>query len=126
MPFTIGNKPWNMGLTKDDPRVAKNATSISKAVRGSNNHKWKGDHIKSYTALHAWIRRNKKMPKFCEKCKKSKPYDLANISGNYKRDINDYEWLCRKCHMKKDGRSVKVLSNLIQFKKYHKKEDKKC
>lgn len=34
----------------------------------------------------------------------SPPLDVANISGKYQRDINDFEWLCRKCHMKKDGR----------------------
>jgi len=32
------------------------------------------------------------------------PYDVANISGKYKRDIKDFEWLCRLCHMTKDGR----------------------
>jgi len=29
--------------------------------------------------------------------------ELSNISGKYKRDINDYEWLCVKCHRIKDG-----------------------
>ena len=23
---------------------------------------------------------------------------MANISGEYKRDVDDYEWLCLKCH----------------------------
>ena len=35
---------------------------------------------------------------------KNPPYDLANISQEYRRDVDDFEWLCRSCHMKKDGR----------------------
>ena len=65
------------------------------------NGMWKGDKV-GYCALHNWIEYNKSKPEFCEECKKNKHYDLANISGKYKRDINDFEWLCRSCHMKKD------------------------
>lgn len=28
--------------------------------------------------------------------------ELSNISGEYKRDVNDFEWLCVSCHRKKD------------------------
>lgn len=51
-----------------------------------------------YNAIHEWIRKRKQKPELCEKCKINKPYDLANLSGNYKRDVQDYLWLCRKCH----------------------------
>lgn len=61
------------------------------------------------TGLHEWVRRNKAKPKECEECKDSKPYDLANISGEYKRDINDFRWLCRRCHMNEDGRLKEFL-----------------
>jgi hypothetical protein len=71
--------------------------------QNSNNGAWKGDNV-SYTSLHQWIRNHKPKPELCEECRKIKPYDLANISGKYRRDINDFEWLCRKCHMKKDNR----------------------
>jgi len=97
--------PWNKGLTKEtDERV--NKYSIKK--RGNNSYNWKGENI-TYSTLHGWIRIYKPKIKFCECCKKVPPYDLANISGDYKRDINDFEWLCRKCHMKKDGR-LKMLA----------------
>jgi hypothetical protein len=72
------------------------------------NPMWKGDEV-GYTALHNWIKSRKLMPKFCECCRQSKPYDLANISGEYKRDLDDWEWLCRRCHMVKDGRLVKLV-----------------
>lgn len=81
---------------------------------GSDNPNWKGGRRKpdnGYTKLHRWIRKNKPKSELCECCKKSKPHDLANISQEYKKDINDFEWLCRKCHMKKDGR----MKNLKQF-----------
>jgi hypothetical protein len=42
---------------------------------------------------------------FCEKCGKvTNKLDCANISGEYKRDISDYRWICRHCHMEEDGR----------------------
>lgn len=70
--------------------------------RNSNGQR-KGKKV-GMTGLHNWVRRYKPKPKFCVKCKEKKPYDLANLSQKYKRDIIDYEWLCRSCHMKKDGR----------------------
>lgn len=70
---------------------------------GKNNGMWKTKNI-TLGALHQWLRSRKPKPKLCEECNKTEPYDLANISGEYKRDVNDFEWLCRRCHMFKDGR----------------------
>lgn len=58
---------------------------------------------KNYIKLHYWIRKNKPKVELCEMCGKKKKLDLANISGEYKKDINDYEWLCRSCHKLKDN-----------------------
>ncbi len=78
--------------------------------KGSNNGQWKGDKV-GYFALHEWVRNHKPKPICCEKCG-CIPYstflDLANISGDYKRDVNDFEWLCRSCHMVSDGRLAKL------------------
>lgn len=71
--------------------------------RGENNGMWKGDDV-GYCALHEWVKRYLKKPKFCQNCGERVAYDLANISQEYKRDLLDWEWLCRICHMKKDGR----------------------
>ena len=81
------------------------------------NPQWKGDNV-GYNGIHNWIKRRKIKPKFCEDCKKTSPYDLANISQQYKRDVDDWEFLCRKCHMKKDGRLKKFM---IMAKKKGKK-----
>jgi len=82
--------------------------NISKAKLNEKNPMWKGDSV-GLIALHGWIKRNKPKPQFCEDCKVKPPIDLANISQKYKRDINDFEWLCRKCHMVKDGRLIKLI-----------------
>jgi hypothetical protein len=76
-------------------------------LEGKANPLWKGDDV-GYDSLHRWVTRHKPKPKVCEICKTKEPYDLANISGKYKRDVSDFQWLCRSCHMKSDGR----LNNL--------------
>ena len=81
-------------------------------MKDKNHPNWKGDKV-GYKSLHQWIKRNKPKSEYCEECKNQKSYDLANISGKYKRDINDYKWLCRKCHMIEDGR----LNNLMKINK---------
>ena len=89
-----------MGLTR--------AENVSILKRGENNPKWKGDDVQ-VTALHAWVRRNCKKPALCQACGTKKAIDLANISNTvnaktYTRDFENWEWLCRRCHMLKDGR----------------------
>jgi len=80
---------------------------------GEKNPLWKGENVQ-YGALHAWVSRNKPKPSLCEECNEAPPYDLANISQEYKRDIDDFEWICRVCHMTKDGR----IEKLIKYKRY--------
>lgn len=71
--------------------------------KGSNNPMWKEDDVK-YSGLHAWVERQLTRPECCSSCGDPGKVDLANISGEYKRELTDWEWLCRTCHMKKDGR----------------------
>src|SRR5689334_1321062 len=71
-------------------------------IKGENNGIWVGNNI-SYFGLHGWVRRNKPKSTFCESCGKQTKLDIANISGEYKRDIDDFKWLCRRCHMLEDG-----------------------
>jgi hypothetical protein len=87
--------------------------NVHERKEGTYNGLWKGDKISS-NPLHGWVRRHKPKPLFCENCKKKEPYDLANISGKYKRDINDFKWLCRRCHMEEDGRLEKVREQMIK------------
>ena len=96
---------------KSHPIPTSKATKIliSKANRAENNGNWVGNKI-GYNGLHTWVKRYFKKYKLCNHCKKVPPYDLAN-KGTYDRDFKNWEWLCRRCHMIKDGR----MNNLVQF-----------
>lgn len=87
----------------------KNKKRMSVSKLGENNPMWKGSDV-MYSGLHLWIKRWKKKQNFCNICKeKKRTYGrssdslvLANISGNYLRDVEDFEWLCQKCHLRRD------------------------
>lgn len=86
----------------DHPERERRFCSHRCSKIGTNNPMW-NENV-GYDALHAWVNRNLERPEKCECCGKKKPLDAANISNEYKRDLTDWEWLCRKCHMTKDGR----------------------
>lgn len=79
--------------------------------RGNLSYSWKGDNIK-LGGLHWWVRKQLPIPKLCQVCRKVPPYDLANVTGVYSRDISNWKYLCRRCHMNSDGR----MKNLMQYK----------
>ena len=99
----INNPMWGRHLSLESKR------KISIANSGANNGQWKGDNV-GYYSLHEWMRRRLPKPSICQRCKQTKPYDLANISNEYKRDANDWWWLCRHCHMEGDGRLISLHS----------------
>lgn len=84
---------------------------IRQAKIGDKNPMWKGDAV-GYTALHDWVKRHLPQPELCQRCKERPAIDAANISGEYKRDLTDWEYLCRTCHMNEDGRmeQLNILS----------------
>jgi hypothetical protein len=128
---------WNKGLTKETDkrlikseetnkkhseklkgRIPKNLSLINMNKKDEDNPMWKGDNV-LYRALHGWIMRKKVKQKLCSKCNQEKRLYLSNISGEYKRDINDYEWLCQSCHIKKDKGEIKlgIRIRMIDFYK---------
>ncbi len=76
---------------------------------GAKNKEWKGDKA-GYKAIHEWVRKRIKKSGSCAHCAadnrvivdklgRSKSYlQLANLSGEYRRDITDWTWLCPRCH----------------------------
>jgi len=61
-----------------------------------------GDNV-GYHALHDWVERKLGKPLKCEHCGcENKRLEWANKSHEYKRDIDDWIRLCRKCHIKYD------------------------
>jgi len=85
---------WSYGKKLSEEHKQKISNS---ALKGSKHHNWAGNEV-SYTALHDWVRRRLFKPEFCMLCEIKSPFELANISGKYKRDLTDWLWLCSKCH----------------------------
>lgn len=58
----------------------------------------------NYAKVHAWVKRRLGKASFCsnDHTHKSTQFEWANISGEYKKDLNDYKPLCPSCHRKMD------------------------
>ena len=87
--FKKGSFPWN-----------KNKEFLE--IRGERHANWKGNGV-GYQALHSWVKKRLTKPTNCVNCREVKKLNLANKSGNYKRDLSDWLWLCDKCHHKRDN-----------------------
>lgn len=71
-----------------------------KRLSGENHHAWKGLNV-SYNGIHIWVKNRKPKTK-CEICGiEHKRMNLAfkDHSKPYTRNIEDYMWLCPKCHL---------------------------
>lgn len=82
-------------------------------VSGPKHPNWRGQSA-GVNSIHRWVKKRLAKPTFCADCK-NPPKDLANISNvyntkTYTRDLANWVWLCRRCHMKRDGR-LKNLKN---------------
>lgn len=105
--FIKGHTPWHKGKTgvykKDTLEKMKQA-------------KWKGDKV-GYVALHEWVRKVKVRTKNCEQCPRRNVWtDMANLSGEYKREISDWAELCRKCHFRLDHKVIKNQYGTFNYK----------
>ena len=65
--------------------------------KGKGRYNWKGNAV-SYREIHKWINRYKPKPEYCIICNEKKKLEACNISGEYKRDLNDFLYCCRSCH----------------------------
>lgn len=92
------------------------------ASSGEYSPSWVGDKV-GKVQVHTWMKKIMPRPDRCDKCGKRGKVDLANRSNEYKRDKNDWDWLCRKCHMESDGRLEKFLSHSNM---HNKLPEKKC
>jgi hypothetical protein len=92
--FKKGFTPWNKGKhTGIKPWLGKKRPSMYE----DKNKAWKGEDV-GYTALHDWVNDRLPNPGKCSHCGSRKHIQLSNISGEYKRDLVDWQWLCAKCH----------------------------
>ncbi len=90
-----GQKPWNTGKKRPE-------------ITGDKNWKWLGDEV-GYHPLHQWVVRNLGKAIQCIKCglleipeNMKRYFQWANISGEYKRETEDWIQLCLKCHKEYD------------------------
>lgn len=108
----------NNRLSKKNP-LTRLKSSISKL--SEKNPNWVGDKIGRH-AVHDWIKRRFPKPTLCQICKIKEPMDLANKSKTYNkktytRDLKNWSWLCRRCHMISDGRLRLFIKMAKQYKK---------
>ena len=69
--------------------------------RGEETFTWKGDDV-GYIAIHNWAYRHIGLKKKCENCGLIEKLEMSNKSGQYKREIDDWQTLCKSCHRKHD------------------------
>jgi hypothetical protein len=116
--FVKGHVPWHIGKKG---LLKANSTSFKKGVRNNPegefkkgqetwnkgltiemNEKhwaWKGDDA-GYGPKHQWVYRRKGKAEFCIVSSKHNftRYYWHNLSGEYKRDLEDWISVCPSCH----------------------------
>lgn len=92
------------------PSGRKGATVPS--TLNEKNHNWRGDNV-SYGSLHSWIRRKLGTPSICWECgftsNNSRQFHWANVSGEYRRDLEDFVRLCVVCHKAYDTGKIDLM-----------------
>jgi len=102
---------------KNNPNYGKHHTKevkekLRKLHLNEGSPRWKGDKAKP-RSIHSWVEKRLPKPTLCSRCGLKKVLELSNNNHTYKRNLSDWEWICRKCHMWKDGRQF----NLKQYGK---------
>ena len=103
--FSMFGNQFAKGNPPNKTSFKKGMTSWNKGKKYLFNEKhplWKGDNA-GYTSLHIWLRKNYPPPKSCQRCGIKKKRLELSCNGKYSRNIEDYEYICKKCHFKKDG-----------------------
>lgn len=92
---------------------------------GKKHYLWKGEKA-GYSSKHKWLVRKFGRATRCdnESCVyprtnakgtilyEAKKYTWANLSGKYKRNIEDYIQLCVSCHSKYDLHLIKIKGKI--------------
>ena len=107
--FKKGLIPWNKGIPRNEE--TKQKIRETKAIRkylytprtGELNPMWKKDRDIGYTQKHRIMRKAFVNIKECQNCGSIDDLEIANISGKYLLNINDWKKLCISCHKKYDN-----------------------
>jgi hypothetical protein len=80
-------------------------------ARGERHYEWKGQDA-GYRAKHVWINREAGRASYCfnPNClaPNSTRFQWANVSKEYRRDVNDYIPLCATCHKNWDMGKIEI------------------
>jgi len=69
---------------------------------GPDNYQWKTEGL-GYRSLHNWVEKARPRTGVCTLCGSEGYTENANISGEYRRDLEDFVELCKSCHTLRDG-----------------------
>jgi len=56
-----------------------------------------------YNKVHCWVRRRILPQKHCTICNEDKKLEIASVSGNYIKSIEEFFLLCKSCHQLYDN-----------------------
>lgn len=99
-----GQIPWIKGRRMSEEAKIKSSNSKKKlGLTGEKCHWWKGENA-GIVSKHLWITKHRGKPNYCEICKRTdrKKYEWSNKDHKYSRKLEDYQRLCKKCHIRYD------------------------
>lgn len=98
-------KKLSLNNSMHDPLARKKVSDYAKENNvGENNNNFKGDKA-GYDAIHLWIKKRKPNGGICEVCGSTEKKLILACIGEYKRDPDQFSWMCWSCHSKHDKRN---------------------
>lgn len=98
--FKKGNVPWNFDVK--GIHLSPSTEFKVGEISNENHPGWKGDAV-GYDGLHRWVKNRRGKANGCEHCgKQDGKFEWANKSHEYKRELDDWISLCKKCHYQYD------------------------
>lgn len=63
-------------------------------------------------SIHNWIARRKTKTGRCSECGAERYTEWANVSGEYRYDVDDFIELCKPCHCRLDGQPERMCEQM--------------
>ena len=99
----VGDWTWDIVLTEEqkediDERGRIKNSQYHKELIGDKNPNYRYDEV-GYDAIHKWIYKHKPRSNVCEYCKRPNLQLVCACVGEYKRDLDQFKWLCLELSM---------------------------
>jgi hypothetical protein len=94
---------------------------ISRATSDDRNPAWLGDAA-GYSAVHNWIRKRKIKTGCCQNCGAERHTQWANVSREYRRELEDFVELCVPCHKRYDLYCLREENERLKAENAHLRE----